>query len=82
MFIMTLPLVETSLVCSYTYPCSFLLEFTPYSSVLRLFEIKLLWWYVRDVDVLVRWTPDREVRIRALAGSLCCVLVQDTLLSQ
>ena len=33
MFIMTLPLVETSLVCSYTYPCSILLEFTPYRSV-------------------------------------------------
>ena len=28
------------------------------------------------------WTPDREVRVRALAGSLCCVLGQDTLLSQ
>ena len=25
---------------------------------------------------------DREVRVRALAGSLCCVLGQDTLLSQ
>ena len=31
---------------------------------------------------LTRWTPDREVRVRALAGSLCCVLGQDTLLSQ
>ena len=29
-----------------------------------------------------RWTPDQEVRVRALAGSLCCVLGQDTLLSQ
>ena len=26
--------------------------------------------------------PYREVRVRALAGSLCCVLGQDTLLSQ
>ena len=25
---------------------------------------------------------DREVRVRALPGSLCCVLWQDTLLSQ
>ena len=31
---------------------------------------------------LARWTPDREVRVRALAGSLCCVLGQNTLLSQ
>ena len=29
-----------------------------------------------------RWTPDREVRVLSLAGSLCCVLEQDTLLSQ
>ena len=28
------------------------------------------------------WTPDREVRVQALAGALCCVLGQDTLLSQ
>ena len=27
---------------------------------------------------LVRWTPDRAVRVRALAGALCCVLGQDT----
>ena len=32
---------------------------------------------------LVRWTPDREVRVRALAGSLCYVVLgPDTLLSQ
>ena len=31
---------------------------------------------------LARWTPDREVWVRVLAGSLCCVLGQDTLLSQ
>ena len=31
---------------------------------------------------LARWTADREVPVRALAGSLCCVLGQDTLLSQ
>ena len=31
---------------------------------------------------LVSWTPDRGVRIQALAGSLCCVLGQDTLLLQ
>ena len=31
---------------------------------------------------LPEWTPDREVLVRALAGSLCCVLGQDTLLSQ
>ena len=30
---------------------------------------------------LARWTPDRQVRVQALAGSLCCVLGQDTLLS-
>ena len=30
----------------------------------------------------MRWTPDRKVRVRALAGSLCCVLGQDILLSQ
>ena len=30
---------------------------------------------------LVHWTPDRAVRVRALAGALCCVLGQDTLLS-
>ena len=30
---------------------------------------------------LVRWTPDRTVRVRALAGALRCVLGQDTLLS-
>ena len=30
----------------------------------------------------MRWTPDREVPVRALAGSLCCVLGQDTLLSK
>ena len=29
-----------------------------------------------------RWTPDRKVRVRALAGSLCCVLGQNTLLSR
>ena len=29
---------------------------------------------------LVRWTPDRTVRILALAGALRCVLGQDTLL--
>ena len=29
---------------------------------------------------LVRWTPDREVRVRILAGALRCVLGQDTLL--
>ena len=27
-------------------------------------------------------TPDQEVSVRAPAGSLCCVLGQDTLLSQ
>jgi len=31
---------------------------------------------------LVRLPPDRAVRVRALAGTLCCVLGQDTLLSQ
>ena len=31
---------------------------------------------------LERWTPDREIQVRALAGSLCCFLGQDTLLSQ
>ena len=31
---------------------------------------------------LARWTPDQEVRVRALDRSLCCVLGQDTLLSQ
>ena len=31
---------------------------------------------------LTRWTPDREVRVRALGGSLCCVLGEDTLLSE
>ena len=31
---------------------------------------------------LARWTPDREVRVRALAGSLCFVLGLDTLISQ
>ena len=31
---------------------------------------------------LARWTPDREVRVRALAGSLCCDFQRDTLLSQ
>ena len=31
---------------------------------------------------LAGWTPDREVRVRGLAGSLRCVLGQDTLLSQ
>ena len=31
---------------------------------------------------LAGWSPDREVRVRALTGSLCCVLGQDTLLSQ
>ena len=31
---------------------------------------------------LVRSTPERAVRARALAGILCCVLGQDTLLSQ
>ena len=30
---------------------------------------------------LVRWTPDRAVQVRALAGALHCVLGQDTLLS-
>ena len=30
---------------------------------------------------LVRWTPDRTIRVKALAGALCCVLMQDTLLS-
>ena len=29
---------------------------------------------------LVRWTPDRAVRVRALAGALRCFLRQDTLL--
>ena len=29
---------------------------------------------------LVRWTPDRTFRVRALARALCCVLGQDTLL--
>ena len=32
--------------------------------------------------MLARWTSDREVRVQALAGALCCVLGQDTLLSQ
>ena len=32
--------------------------------------------------LLVRLTPERAVRVRALAGTLCCVLGQDTLLSQ
>ena len=36
---------------------------------------KVAWW-------LAHWTPDREVRVRALGRSLCCVLGQDTLLSQ
>ena len=31
---------------------------------------------------LVRSTPDRVVRVRAWPGTLCCVLGQDTLLSQ
>ena len=31
---------------------------------------------------LVRLSPDRAVRVRALAGNICCVLGQDTLLSQ
>ena len=31
---------------------------------------------------LVHWTPDREVRFQVLAGSMCCVLGEDTLLSQ
>ena len=30
----------------------------------------------------MRRTPDLEVRVRALAGPLCCVLGKDTLLSQ
>ena len=31
---------------------------------------------------LVRSTPERAVRVRALPGTVCCVLGQDTLLSQ
>ena len=31
---------------------------------------------------LALWNPDREVRVRALPGSLCCVYGQETLLSQ
>ena len=31
--------------------------------------------------LLACWAPDREVRVQALAESLCCVLGQDTLLS-
>ena len=31
---------------------------------------------------LAGWTPDRKARVRALAGSLCCVLGHNTLLSQ
>ena len=31
---------------------------------------------------LARWTLEKEVRVRVLAGSLCCVVGQDTLLSQ
>ena len=31
---------------------------------------------------LVRSNPERAVRVRALAGTLCCVLGQDILLSQ
>ena len=31
--------------------------------------------------MVVRWTPDRAVRVRALAGARRCVLGQDTLLS-
>ena len=31
---------------------------------------------------LVCWTPDRAIRVRALAGALVCVLGQDTLHSQ
>ena len=33
-------------------------------------------------EVCLHWTPDREVRVRALARSLCSVLGQDTLLSR
>ena len=29
---------------------------------------------------LAHWTPDREVQVRALARSLCCVLGKNTLL--
>ena len=31
---------------------------------------------------LVRSSPDRAVRVRALSGTLCCVLGQDTSLSE
>ena len=31
---------------------------------------------------LVRSSPDREVRVRALVGNIACVLGKDTLLSQ
>ena len=31
---------------------------------------------------LARSTPERALRVRALAGTLCCVLGQDTLLSR
>ena len=42
--------------------------------ILRSVEDVVAYW-------LGRWTPDQEGRVRALAGSLCCVLRQDTLLS-
>ena len=32
--------------------------------------------------MVARWTSDLKVRVCALARSLCCVLGQDTLLSQ
>ena len=46
-------------------------------SVLKVFLVSLALW-------LVRSTPERAVRVRALAGDsvLCYVLGQDTLLSQ
>ena len=30
---------------------------------------------------LVRWSLNQMVRVRALAGTLCCILGQDTFLS-
>ena len=44
------------------------------TGTLKVGDVLALW--------LVRWTPDREVRVRVLARSLCCVLGKDTAFSQ
>ena len=50
------------------------------SAIFRLFIYKQ--WKARLLNgLVVRWTPDGAIRVRALAGALSCVLGQDTLLS-